>query len=91
MTDVWKAYYPDDAETADDARKIAPLWDWQIIHDAEDAARRACEIDYVNRDGWERAADETFPIVVIAPDGTETWWEGSHEPSVEHNVQEIGG
>jgi hypothetical protein len=90
MTGIWRAYYPEDGETADDARVIAPRWDWQKrFLDAEDAARRACEIDYDERDGWERSRDSDFPIVVIAPDGTETHWTGRHEPSVEHVVEEV--
>lgn len=87
MTGIWRAYYPEDGETADDARMLKPRWSWQRpIRDAEDAARRACEIDYDQRDGWERGQDREFPIVVIAPDGTETHWTGMHEPTVHHNV-----
>ena len=89
MTGGWKAYYPDDGETADDARVITPRWDWQQgFLDDGDAAERACEIDYDERDGGERDRDSNFPIVIIAPDGTETRWIGRHEPSVEHNVYE---
>ena len=91
MPGDWKAYYPEDGETTDDARVITPRWDWQQgFLDDEDAAQRACEIDYDERDGWERGMDEPFPIVVIAPDGTETRWTGRHEPSVEHHVSEAG-
>lgn len=88
MTDGWKAYYPDDGETSDDARRITPRWDGQHIFGAEDAAYRACQIDFDERDGWERTQGEPFPIIVIAPDGTETRWSGYHEASVEHTVRE---
>ena len=89
MTGDWKAYYPEDGETADDARVIAPRRGWQKrFLDAEDAAHRACEIDYDERDGWERSYACDFPIVIIAPDGTETRWTGRHEPSVNHHVYE---
>ena len=89
MTHEWKAYFPEDGETADDAQTNAPRWDWQKrFLDAEDAAQRACEIDYAERDGWERSRDSSFRIVIIAPDGAETRWAGRHEPSIEHNVDE---
>lgn len=87
MTDGWKAYYPDDGETADDARTLK-MSSRKLIWDAEDAAQRACEYDYQHRDGWERTQGEPFPIVVIAPDGTETRWSGYHEASVAHTVSE---
>ena len=88
MTDVWRAYYPEDGETADDAQVVEPRKWGPKIYDAEDAARRACEIDFDQRDGWERSKDAGFPIAVIAPDGTETRWIGRHEPSVTHTVEE---
>jgi hypothetical protein len=88
MTGTWRAYYPEDGETADDARVVEPRAWMPRIYDAEDAAKRACEIDYDERDGWERSQDVGFLIVVIAPDGTETRWTGRHEPSVEHVVEE---
>lgn len=80
----WKYYFPDGGEGPDDARdfpKSAQIWE------AEDAARIACERDYSCHDGWERGERE-FPIVVIAPDGTEHKFRGHHEPSVEHRVSE---
>ena len=89
MTDVWRAYYPEDGETADDARVIKPpVWRNLRFLDAEDAAEIACEYDYSNRDGWERTMGEVFGIVVIAPDGTETRWNAHHEATVTHNVEE---
>jgi hypothetical protein len=89
MAEIWKAYYPECGETADDARVLKPRWDHQRIWDAEDAARRACEIDYSERDGWERGLENDFQIVVVAPDGTETRWKGCHVPSVDHCVEEV--
>lgn len=79
----WKAYYPCDGETAEDARAVegAAIWD------ANSAAQAACKYDYSERDGWERA-DRPFDIVVIAPDGTETAFTGAHEPDIHHAVYE---
>lgn len=88
MTNTWQAYYPDDGETADDARILTTHWNRIRIFCEEDAAQTACEYDYSNRDGWERTMEEPFSIVVIAPDGKETRWSGRHEPSVEHRVTE---
>jgi hypothetical protein len=88
MTDAWRAYYPEDGETADDARVIEPRKWGPRIYDAEYAAQRACVFDFDERDGWERSQDVGFPIVVIAPDGTETRWIGRHEPSILHIVEE---
>lgn len=78
----WRAYFPDDGETSEHARKITH-YDWQRIIDADDAADYACEMDFNSRDGWERM-EQSFPIVVIAPDGTEHKYTGRHEPSVDH-------
>lgn len=89
MSGIWRAYYPECGETADDARLVKPRWDHQKIWDAHDAALRACEIDYSDRDGWERGLETDFMIVIIAPDGTETAWIGSHIPSVDHCVEEV--
>ena len=92
MTGTWRAYYPEDGETADDAREVRlPAWSLRKIYDAEDAASVACEMDYSERDGWERGMGESFPIVVIAPDGTETRWQGVHEATVQHLVDEDNG
>jgi hypothetical protein len=88
MMGLWKAYYPDEGETADDAIAIEPRKYGPRIFDAEGAAERACEIDYDERDGWERTHGTAFPIVIVAPDGTETRWSGRHEPSVDHVVSE---
>lgn len=84
---AWKAYYPDDGETADDAGNIK-VYDWQKIYDKEDAAKYACECDYSSRDGWERN-ESAFRIVVIDPEGNEHYFKGWHEPSVNHIVEEI--
>lgn len=80
----WRVYFPDDGDGRDDAQVIVGRRDFWC---AEDAARAACEMDYTERDGWERG-DATFPAVVISPDGQETKWNFCHEPSVEHTVRE---
>jgi hypothetical protein len=83
MSEAWKAYFPDDGETLDDARELRPP-SWKSINDAEDAATFACELDYGGRDGWERNMESSFPIVIVAPDGTETRWKAWNEASVNH-------
>lgn len=88
MSGVWKAYFPDDRHTADDAFVIKPRRFGPPIYDSESAAQRACEIDYDECDGWERGVGQDFSIVVIAPDGTETRWRARHEPSIEHVVDQ---
>ncbi len=86
MTDgVWKYYYPDEGETAEDAEVIR-CENWQKILGPESAADLACEQDFNERDGWERTPNSEFIIAVIAPDWekTETRWKCRHEPSVLH-------
>lgn len=85
---AWKAYFPDDAETADDAHELAE-WDFDPIRYVERAADAACQLDYHGRDGWERTHGESFPIVVIDPQGNEHRFKGWHEPSIEHHVEEV--
>lgn len=87
MSDTWRAYFPDDAETPEDAVVLRPQV-WREIYNAEDAAEIACKYDYGNRDGWERNG-ETFLIHIIAPDGSETCWSARHEPTIHHSVEEI--
>jgi hypothetical protein len=57
--------------------------------DAEDAAQRACEMDYDERDGWERNHDSSFLIIIIGPDGAQHSFTGWHEPTVDHMVEEV--
>lgn len=78
----WRVYYPEDGETGDEAVEVRP-YAWEKIFDAEHAAEIACRNDYDKRDGWERGQTE-FPIVIIAPDDSETKWTCAHEPSVRH-------
>ena len=81
-TSQWRYYLPDD-ETIDDATEMSTAWDSFFV-----AAEEACEHHYNERDGWERGSTEEFPIIVVAPDGTERAFLGRHEPSVEHYVRE---
>lgn len=78
---VWKFYFPDLDESAEDATEAVhpcSFGSWDVAQDA-------CKHDYDERDGWERG-DRCFPIVVIDPDGNETHWTGQHEPSVNHTA-----
>jgi hypothetical protein len=85
--EIWKVYYPDEGETADDAVIVMPGFARRIRY-AEDAAKIACEWDYGHRDGWERGQDTSFSICIISPDGEITNWTGRHELSVSHTVEE---
>lgn len=90
MSDTWKAFFPESGETAEDACEIKPRWDWQgPFFDARDAAKRACEMDFDERDGWERRNSDKFLIVVIDPKGVHHSFNGWHEPSVDHLVEEV--
>ena len=86
MTKEYNVYFPDDGESKDDARRVYSR-PWRTIYDAEDAAIAACELDFSHRDGWERGMESYFPIVVIAPDGTETRWKAWSEASVTHKAE----
>ena len=90
MSDLWQVYFPDDCEDASDARFIYSK-PWDKIYDAEDAARKASELDYGERDGWTRGMDNRFAMVIVAPDGTESRWEGWHEASVDHWAERAEG
>lgn len=84
VTSKWSAYWPDDGETADDAMMLKH-YSWKKIYDDDDAARLACEIDYSEREGWERIGEgNSFKVVIISPDGDESEFECFHEPTVEH-------
>lgn len=80
--EVWKVYYPEDGETAEDAHTITDDW----VGEAEEAAQWGCEYDYAARDGWERAHDDPFPIIVIDPSGIEHHYSAMHEATVRHSV-----
>ena len=90
MSGTWKAFFPEDGETADDAWEVKRRWDWQSpFFNAEDVARRACEIDFDQRDGWNRNRDTRFLIIIIDPKGKHHSFNGWHEPSVDHLVEEV--
>lgn len=88
----WKAYFPECGEAASDAVTITPRWSGEKFYDAEEAASRACEIDFDERESGERGGGErgegvSFDIVVISPAGDETRWKGRHARSVSHHVE----
>lgn len=80
----WRYYFPEDGETADDARELQTR---RSIKGAEDAALYACELDFARHDGWERGEDQ-FVIVILSPDGDESRFCAWHEQSVVHRVSE---
>lgn len=80
----WKYYFPDEGEDEGDARAFK---NGTKFFDAEDAAVRACELDFSNHDGWERGNTE-FRIAIVGPDGKVSVFRACHEPSVEHRVYE---
>lgn len=88
MTDVWKAYFPEDGECADDAMVVTSPGGCRIL-DAEDAAEIACKHDYDNRDGWERTKGDAFLIVIIDPKGITWRFSARHEPSIDHCVSAL--
>lgn len=79
----WKFYFPEDAETADDAVEITR----ESPSCAEAAAQYAVEWDFHNRDGYMRL-DEGFDVAVVSPSGEETRWRGLHERTIHHSVME---
>lgn len=90
MTGTWKAFFPEDGETVDDAWEVKPRSEWAPkIYDAESAAKRACEMDFTERDGWERSRDTKFLIIIIDPKGVHHSFTGWHEPTVDHLVEEV--
>jgi hypothetical protein len=79
----YKCFFPEDYEDETDAIEIR-------ASDAEDAAYKACELDYTDRDGWERLKHgEGFLIRVVCPDATIEDFKGFHEPSIEHYVEKV--
>lgn len=84
----WKYYLPESGEGAHDAREIR-VYDWQMIHDAEDAAEHAAVDDWNERDGWEAGVGEGPVIAVIDPSGNETRFATEREAVIEHSVTEI--
>lgn len=82
----WRYYLPENDETASDANSVM-VYGWQNIADAEDAAEKAADDEWSNRDGWERGMGRGPDIIVIAPDGTETRFSVEREATVEHHVR----
>jgi len=81
----WKVYFPEDGEATSDAREIN-IYDFQRICDAEHAAEKACELDYEERDGWERSMESEFILIVISPNGEHFPFKAWHEATVSHRV-----
>ena len=87
--EVWKAFWPEEGETEDDARKLNPPKWVTEIRDAEDAAQHACELDFNRREGWERGEETKFIIAIISPRGEITRWNGWFEMSVNHKIEPL--
>ncbi len=81
----WSYYFPEDGETAEDAREI-PASDI-VFNDAYWAAKAACRLDYQSHDGWERMC-LPFKIILMTPSGNEVPFICQHENTVEHSVRE---
>lgn len=79
----WRAYFPDDGETIEDATTILG------VHTAEHAAREAVEYDFCSRDGWERQGEQEFKVIVVSPDGEEFEYDGWHEPTLVHKARRV--
>lgn len=80
----WRYYFPDEGETAEDARSIKTMRPYMF----QDIAEIACEEDFNQRSGWERPEGQEFAIAVIFPLGVERRFVGRHQPSVDHVVRE---
>lgn len=79
----WQYYYPDDGESAEDAKtmpKGSTVWSPQCVADY------AADFDYNERDGWERGQCEIYRIVVISPEGEETSFSAHWYLDVRHYV-----
>lgn len=64
----FKAWWPDDGDTVEDAIDIVMPVGWLRSEGAHQyAAEQAGEYDHDNRDGWERGSDEQ-QVVVLAID-----------------------
>jgi len=81
----WRAYVEDEGDP-DDAWFVK-CYNWQNIHDAEDAADKAAEQEW-NDGGHDRGINGSPIIVIIAPDGTQTRWRVRNEAEVAHYVSE---
>jgi len=78
----WKAYFPDEGGTADDAIIILG------VLDADEAAEEAVEYDWSSQDGWERGESE-FAVIVINHRGEEFQYRGYHEQTVQHRAEPV--
>jgi len=84
----WKYYVPDQGETVDEASPI-PLYEWQRIFYAEDAARFAAADEWDSRGGNKRGFGDGVRIVVVSPKGRETAFMCEAEADVNHCVREV--
>jgi hypothetical protein len=80
-----KFYFPEDGETADDARDFKG----RVVHCITHAAELACRYDYQSQEGYGRG-DTEFAIAIIDDDGRTHLFVGWHEPNVSHCVREAG-
>lgn len=84
----WSYYIPELGEEKDDASALY-VYTWESIYDAEEAAEKASEDDWDNRDGWEAGVGDGPTIVIVSPDGEETTFETYREAVVQHSVTEL--
>lgn len=83
----WKYYLPEEGQSSDDATVIW-LAEWEHVFDADNAATHAA-VEEWDSGGWESGTNATPVIAIIAPDGTETRWQITREPAVNHYATEI--
>tara|TARA_R110002072_G_scaffold49433_4_gene134391 strand:+ start:26366 stop:26647 length:282 start_codon:yes stop_codon:yes gene_type:complete len=84
----WAYYIPEHGEDKGNATPIC-TFDWQAVYDADDAAKYAAEDDWDNRDGWEAGVGDGPTIVIVSPDGAETYFSTEREAVIEHRVTEL--
>ena len=75
----WRAYFPDEGGTADDAIIILG------VLDAAEAAEEAVEYDWSSQDGWERG-EGAFSVVVVNQNGEGFRYKGYHEQVIQHRA-----
>ena len=89
MTEQWKYYIPDNAETVEDATPIRKLPGRKTAYfGVSDWAELASE-QWWDDGGFECNIDDEQIAVIVAPDGTETRFRFIHEATVQHYARRV--